>query len=59
MSHFPTYMPPSNASVQDAEFARLRKQAALRSIPNYATMRKDELIQALAESDLIKRQPNQ
>lgn len=58
MNHFPTYMPPSNAST-DTEFTRLRKQAALRSIPNYATMRKDELIQALAESDLIERQPNQ
>lgn len=54
MNHLSTYMPPSNASVQDAEFARLRKQAALRSIPNYATMRKDELIQALNEANAIK-----
>lgn len=53
MPHEITYAPPSNSSHSDAEFAQLRKLAAARSILGYATMRKDELKQALSAANRI------
>lgn len=52
-SHETIYFPPSNVTHPDPEFARLRQLAAARSIPNYATMRKEELKQALVAVNRI------
>lgn len=48
-----TYAPPSDSSHSDTEFVQLRKLAAARSIPGYATMRKDELKHALSAANRI------
>lgn len=53
-AHKTTYTPPSsNIAHPDREFARLRQLAAMRSIPDYATMRKDELKEAIAATNKI------